>query len=86
MRTTLTLDDDVAEKLQDLAHRQRLPFKRVVNDVLRRGLSAQAPRSRTRTPYRVKPFRSAQKRCGRPVTRSPMDPPPGGMGKECASC
>ena len=29
MRTTLRLDDDVAAKLRELAHRRRLPFKDV---------------------------------------------------------
>jgi len=40
MRTTLTLDDDVAEKLRQLAHASDRSFKAVVNDTLRRGLSA----------------------------------------------
>jgi len=38
MRTTLTIDPDNAEQLRKLAHRSRLPFKRVVNDALRLGL------------------------------------------------
>ncbi|HEY7794313.1 MAG TPA: hypothetical protein VIA10_09935 [Gaiellaceae bacterium] len=38
MRTTLTLDPDVADRLRTLARERGLPFKRVVNDVLRRGL------------------------------------------------
>ena len=32
MRTTLTIDPDNAERLRKLAHRSRLPFKRVLND------------------------------------------------------
>jgi hypothetical protein len=54
MRTTLTLDDDVARMLDEEAHKQRRPFKQVVNDALRRGLSSK----RARTPaarYRVRP-------------------------------
>lgn len=39
MRTTLTLDSDVARLLEEEAHRQRKSFKEVVNDALRRGLS-----------------------------------------------
>ena len=39
MRTTLTLDSDVAHKLKELVHLRRSTFKDVVNDVLRRGLS-----------------------------------------------
>lgn len=38
MRTTLTLDADVADRLRALARERRLPFKQVVNAVLRRGL------------------------------------------------
>ncbi|HXJ80550.1 MAG TPA: antitoxin [Candidatus Methylomirabilis sp.] len=58
MRTTLTLDDDVAMKLRELAHRRRLPFKEVVNAVLRRGLAVQEGRSEARRPFRVDVFRS----------------------------
>ena len=39
VRTTLTLDDDVAARLEQLRDRGR-PFRQVVNDVLRAGLSA----------------------------------------------
>ena len=39
MRTTLTLDDDLAAALKQQAQRMEQPFKQVVNDVLRRGLS-----------------------------------------------
>lgn len=40
MRTTLTLDDDVAAKLRELTRASGSTFKTVVNEVLRRGLSA----------------------------------------------
>jgi plasmid stability protein len=58
MRTTLTLDDDLAEKLKSLAARRKTSFKEVVNEVLRRGITAQ---ERTVLPkrFRVVPFRSA---------------------------
>lgn len=52
MRTTLTLDDDVARLLDDAVHRERRPMKQVVNDALRRAL---APEAAAR-PYRVRPF------------------------------
>lgn len=57
MRTTLTLDNDIAEALQERARLLSIPFKQVVNDVLRRGLS---PSSTEETPakYRVKPNHS----------------------------
>jgi hypothetical protein len=37
MRTTLTLDDDVAAKLKTEAQRTGAPFREIVNEVLRRG-------------------------------------------------
>ncbi len=52
MRTTLTLDDDVATKLKAEARRSSRPFRDVVNDTLRRGLATRraAPASQ---PFRV---------------------------------
>ncbi|MFY9837512.1 MAG: ribbon-helix-helix protein, CopG family [Xanthobacteraceae bacterium] len=38
MRTTLTLDDDVAASLERLRRSQRLSRKQLVNEALRRGL------------------------------------------------
>ena len=42
MRTTLTLDDDVAIELQRLQRKRREPFKQTVNAALRAGLAALA--------------------------------------------
>jgi len=42
MRTTLTLDDQLAQTLKDVAYRSGKPFKVVVNETLRRGLEAAA--------------------------------------------
>ena len=39
VRTTITLDDDVAAQLRRLARDTGRPFKRVVNDALRAGLN-----------------------------------------------
>ena len=39
MRTTLTLDDDVATKLKAESRRTDRPFRDVVNETLRRGLA-----------------------------------------------
>jgi predicted transcriptional regulator len=39
VRTTLTLDDDLATRLQREARRTGKPFKHLVNDCLRAGLS-----------------------------------------------
>jgi hypothetical protein len=59
MRTTLTLADNVAAKLRDLAHRRQQPFKIIVNEVLRRGLAAQAIPAKSPGRFRVECFRSA---------------------------
>ena len=58
MRTTLTLDDDVAETLREQARLQDMTFKRVVNDTLRRGMSPDTMETPTRE-YRFVPNRSA---------------------------
>ncbi len=42
MRTTLTLDEDVAKRLRQTAQRTRRSFKELVNETLRRGLSVGA--------------------------------------------
>jgi hypothetical protein len=38
MRTTLTLDDDLARQLHEISRRKGESFKEVVNSTLRRGL------------------------------------------------
>lgn len=53
MRTTLTIDDGLATRLKEEAHRSALSFKQVVNDTLRAGLAAQRRSSAKR--YRLKP-------------------------------
>ena len=59
MRTTLTLDDDVAAKLKDYARRKRVSFKEAVNTVLRRGLTAPATRPDEAQTFRVDVFNSS---------------------------
>jgi hypothetical protein len=54
MRTTLTLDDDIAARLQAEARRSGKPFKTVVNEYLRAGL-AQRRALKTVPPFRVEP-------------------------------
>jgi hypothetical protein len=53
MRTTLTLDPDVAELLHEEAHRRRQPWKQVVNDAIRQGLAKRGRPPAAR--YRVRP-------------------------------
>jgi hypothetical protein len=57
MRTTLTLDPDVAALLEQEVHRQRKSLKQVVNDALRRSLSGQAKRPKLE-PYRTVPHQA----------------------------
>jgi len=58
MRTTIALDDDVATKLQEMAHKRRISFRKIVNEVLRRGLSAQDQPRPARQAFRVDAFDS----------------------------
>lgn len=44
MRTTVTLEEDVAAKLQREVRRTGLPFKEVLNEAVRRGLMPPAVR------------------------------------------
>ena len=51
MRTTLTLDDDLAMMLKREAQASDRPFRDVVNDAIRRGLlESSAPRTRIEVP------------------------------------
>jgi hypothetical protein len=43
MRTTLTVDDDLASLLASLARETGKPFRTVVNDAIRRGLAELTP-------------------------------------------
>jgi len=54
MRTTLSLDDDVAQLLSKEARRSGDSFKKVVNRFLRAGLMAS--KRPTRKPFVVKPW------------------------------
>lgn len=51
MRTTVTLDPDLAAKLRALARERGIPFKEALNGAIRRGLSTGEEGSRR--PYRV---------------------------------
>ena len=56
MRTTLTLDNDIADSLKEQAQLLGKPFKQVVNDALRRGMSPAV--RETPAPYSVDPIHS----------------------------
>jgi hypothetical protein len=51
MRTTLTLDEDIAVRLKRMAKRRRTSFKATVNDALRLGLDVLAGPPRRGEPY-----------------------------------
>ena len=53
MRTTLTLDEDVAVKLKAEARKSGRPFKQVVNETLREGFFARKSRKEL-PPFKVK--------------------------------
>jgi len=55
MRTTLSLDDDVAAQLEAWRAKQKLSFKQAVNSALRRGLN-ELTRPKPRKPFRTKPL------------------------------
>lgn len=59
MRTTLTLDDDLARELKDLARVSDRSFKEVVNQTLRKGLSVGDKPATDLPPFEVKPHSSA---------------------------
>ncbi len=55
MRTTLTLDDDVAVQIERLRRQRDASLKDIVNEVLRRGLMEEL-RLRTRKPVKLEAF------------------------------
>jgi hypothetical protein len=54
MRTTLTLEDDVAVLLERARRERKTSLKRLINDALRIGLTPRRPRRAPR--YRIEPF------------------------------
>ena len=56
MRTTLTLDADVADYLRTQSRLRNKPFKQVVNETLRRGMGP-TDKDPERPRFRVEPIR-----------------------------
>jgi len=54
MRTTLTIDDDVAVQLERLRRKKDVSLKDIVNDALRRGLRDLNAPPKGRKPFRTK--------------------------------
>lgn len=53
MRTTLTIDDDVAVTLERMRRSRNGSLKDLVNEALRRGLRDMTDRPKPRTPFRT---------------------------------
>jgi hypothetical protein len=56
MRTSLTIDDDVAVEIEKLRRKEDLSLKQLVNDLLRRGLRGIDRRPKKRPPFKTKTF------------------------------
>lgn len=64
MRTTLTLDDDVAARLTRLMRRRGQRLKTIVNEALRAGLDAMGRRAPRREPFVTRGFNLGPSRIG----------------------
>ncbi len=68
MRTTLTIEDRLAEELKRAAHASGKPFKQIVNETLRAGLAArQRPPAK---PYRLEPAHMGAVAAGADLTKA----------------
>ena len=56
MRTTLTIDDDVAVQLERLRRARDIGVKELINEALRRGLRDMSTRPKKREPFRTQPI------------------------------
>lgn len=53
MRTTVTLDDDVAAAVEQLRRKEHIGVSQAINRIVRRGLAAESP---TRKPFVQKTY------------------------------
>lgn len=53
MRTTLTLDDDVAVQIEKLRKSRDMGLKDIINEALRRGLMDMTKKPKKREPFRT---------------------------------
>ncbi|MCK6498564.1 MAG: hypothetical protein L6Q38_03695 [Nitrospira sp.] len=56
---TLTLDEDIGERLRETAHRERKPLREVVNEALRLGLGMRGKAAMKAEPFEVRTYRSS---------------------------
>jgi hypothetical protein len=61
IRTTVTLDDDVMDRVQRHARSTGKPFKEALNELLRTGLLARESRPAQKR-FRIKPFHMGYRR------------------------
>lgn len=61
MRTTITIEDDIAIRLTELQKSKGISFKKAVNTLLRQGLAAEEK------PPKVKPFKVKARSLGKPL-------------------
>jgi hypothetical protein len=54
MRTTLTIDDDVAASLERLRKARDSSLKDLINEALRRGIKEMSARAKPREPFRTR--------------------------------
>jgi hypothetical protein len=54
MRTTLTIDDDIAIQLERLRHSRSMSLKELINEALRRGLNEMKEKPKPRKPFRTR--------------------------------
>jgi len=55
MRTTVRIDDEILERLQDRARKEKISLTRLLNRTLRAGMRVTTTRA-ARTTYREEPF------------------------------
>jgi hypothetical protein len=60
MRTTLTIDDDVAAELERLRRSRDASLKELINDALRRGLRDMRAPPKKRKPFRTRTFNAGE--------------------------
>lgn len=69
MRTTLTIDDKTDKALRDIAHKTGKPYKQVVNETLKAGLTAKGSVNKAR-PYRLQPCSLGEVTAGYNLTKA----------------
>lgn len=60
MRTTLTIDDDVAAQLKRLRRSREASLKEVVNEALRLGIQEMNTSKKPRKPFRTRTFKMGE--------------------------